>query len=65
MMSYQPYDRLAESLRASDVHLVTLLKRLEGLMVPSKFYAIVAAGRPVLFVGDQDGEIADSVPPNY
>jgi glycosyltransferase involved in cell wall biosynthesis len=27
-------------------------------MVPSKFYAIAAAGRPVLFVGAGDGELA-------
>jgi glycosyltransferase involved in cell wall biosynthesis len=41
-----------------DVHLATLLPALEGLMVPSKFYGIAAAGRPTLFIGDPDGEIA-------
>ncbi len=55
---YQPREKLCESLTAADAHLVTLQPKLEGLMVPSKFYAIAAAGRPVLFIGARDGEIA-------
>jgi glycosyltransferase involved in cell wall biosynthesis len=55
---YQPRERLAESLCVADLHLVTLKPELEGLIVPSKFYGIAAAGRPTLFVGDPDGEIA-------
>ena len=54
---YQPRERLAESLGASDVHLVSLKPELEGLIVPSKFYGIAAAGRPTLFIGDRNGEI--------
>jgi colanic acid biosynthesis glycosyl transferase WcaI len=55
---YQPQARLAESLGASDVHLVSLRPELEGLIVPSKFYGITAVGRPSIFIGDTDGEIA-------
>ena len=55
---YQPRERLAESLCAIDVHLVSLRPELEGLIVPSKFYGIAAAGRPTIFIGDPDGEIA-------
>ena len=55
---YQPKARLAESLSAADVHLVSLRPALEGLIVPSKFYGIAAAGRPAIFVGDEKGEIA-------
>jgi colanic acid biosynthesis glycosyl transferase WcaI len=55
---YQPRDRLGESLSAADVHLVSLRPELEGLIVPSKIYGILAAGRPALFIGDDDGEIA-------
>ena len=58
---YQPRERLAQSLGACDAHLVTLRSGLEGLVVPSKFYGIIAAGRPVLFVGAADGEIAGLV----
>jgi colanic acid biosynthesis glycosyl transferase WcaI len=55
---YQPRERLSESLSAPDVHLVSLQPQLEGLIVPSKIYGIAAAGRPVIFIGDPDGEVA-------
>ncbi len=57
----QPRADLADALAAADVHLVTLQPELEGLIVPSKFYGILAAGRPTLFVGDADGEIARAI----
>jgi glycosyltransferase involved in cell wall biosynthesis len=56
--AYQPSELLAQSLSAADVHLVSLRPELEGLIVPSKFYGICAAGRPTIFVGNEDGEIA-------
>ena len=34
-----------------DVHLVSLKPALEGLIVPSKFYSSIAAGRAVIFIG--------------
>ena len=55
---YQPDEKLAASLSSADVHLVSLRPELEGLIVPSKFYGIAAAGRPTIFIGDPDGEIA-------
>jgi colanic acid biosynthesis glycosyl transferase WcaI len=55
---YQPREALADSLGAGDVHLVSLLPQLEGLIVPSKLYGILAAARPVVFVGDPDGELS-------
>lgn len=54
---YQPRELLAQSLSTADLHLVTLNPSMEGLIVPSKFYGIAAAGRPTLFIGDPDGEI--------
>jgi colanic acid biosynthesis glycosyl transferase WcaI len=56
-LPYQPRETLADSMAASDVHLACLLPELEGLIVPSKVYGILGAGRPVVFVGDLDGEI--------
>jgi colanic acid biosynthesis glycosyl transferase WcaI len=56
---YQPREILAQSLSVADVHLVSLRPELEGLIVPSKFYGIAAVGRPTIFIGDQDGEIAE------
>ncbi|WP_290990279.1 glycosyltransferase family 4 protein [Hyphomicrobium sp.] len=55
---YQPREQLAESLSVANVHVVLLKPELEGLIVPSKFYGIAAAGRPIVFVGSANGEIA-------
>jgi glycosyltransferase involved in cell wall biosynthesis len=57
-LPYQPREQLEDSLAAADVHLVSLVPSLEGLVVPSKFYGILAVGRPVLFIGDSDGELS-------
>lgn len=57
-LPYQPRHLLSDSLAAADVHLACLLPQLEGLIVPSKFYGILAAGRPTVFIGDTDGELA-------
>lgn len=58
---YQPRERLSESLSAPDVHLISLDPACEGLIMPSKFYGVLAAGRPVLFLGDPDGSIAKEI----
>ncbi len=55
---YQPEDHLPESLSVPDVHLVSILPELENFVVPSKFYGIAAAGRPVIYIGSTGGEIA-------
>ncbi len=54
---YQPMEKLAESLSAPDIHWIPLQPDLEGLIVPSKLYGALAVGRPVIFVGDEEGEI--------
>jgi colanic acid biosynthesis glycosyl transferase WcaI len=58
---YQRRERLSQTLAVADVHLVTLNPKLEGLVMPSKFYGVLAAGRPVLFVGAGQGELAKLV----
>ena len=55
---YAPREALSESLADADVHVVSLRPELEGLVVPSKFYGALAAGRPVIFLGARDGELA-------
>ena len=58
---FRPYvarEQLSESLSSVDAHLVTLKPAFEGLIVPSKFYGILAVARPVLFIGAHDGEVA-------
>lgn len=56
---YQPLDMLSDSLAAADVHLVGQRPDMVGLIVPSKLYGILAAGRAVLYVGPEQSEVAD------
>lgn len=60
-LPYQPLDRLADSMAAANAHLVSLKLELEGLIVPSKFFGVLAAARPVVFIGDPDGELARGI----
>ena len=55
---YQERAQLPQSLTAPDLHLVTLRPEWEGLVMPSKLYGALAAGRPVLFIGDPEGDVA-------
>jgi len=57
-LPFQPRERLAESLSAADLHLVTMQPELEGLVVPSKLYGALGAGRPALFLGPPGSEAA-------
>jgi colanic acid biosynthesis glycosyl transferase WcaI len=54
---YQERAMLPHSLGVADVHWLSLHPALEGLIVPSKFYAVAAAGKPMLMIGDSEGEI--------
>jgi glycosyltransferase involved in cell wall biosynthesis len=58
LLPYQPRETLLYSLAAGDAHLVTLAEGLAGLSVPSKTYGILAAGRPLLFIGDSSSDVA-------
>ena len=55
---YQPLEKLSDSMAAADLHLLSLRPELEGHIVPSKFYGIASAERPMVFIGDEDGELA-------
>jgi glycosyltransferase involved in cell wall biosynthesis len=54
----QAKEDLSAFLAAADVHLVSVRAGLEGFVVPSKAYGILAAGRPLLWVGPSSSEIA-------
>jgi colanic acid biosynthesis glycosyl transferase WcaI len=54
----EPRENLSAALAAADAHLVTLKPAFGRLVYPSKLAGVLAAGRPVLFVGPPDGEIA-------
>lgn len=52
-----PIERLPAVLVAADVHLITLDDRFVGFVMPSKVYACIASGRPVLFIGSADSDV--------
>ena len=54
---YQDAGALKYSLGVPDVHWISLRPRFEGLIVPSKFYGIAAAGRPMISIGSKQGEL--------
>jgi len=54
----QPGQDLGAFLEAADIHLVTVRAGLSGLVVPSKLYGILAAGRPAVYTGPRDSEAA-------
>lgn len=57
----QPREMLNYSLAVGDVHLITLRAGCEPYVFPSKLYGAAAIGRPVLFVGPPDCEVASIV----
>lgn len=53
------YDRAEQSqiLSSCDVGIVSLDQSMYGLGVPSKAYNIMAAGKPIFYIGDPDSEL--------
>ena len=58
---HQPRERLGAVLALANAHWLSLRPELEGLIVPSKLYGILAAGRPVIAVTAADGEAAEII----
>ncbi len=42
----------------ADVHWLSLKAGLDGLILPSKFYGIAAAARPIIVIGSPNGELS-------
>jgi glycosyltransferase involved in cell wall biosynthesis len=61
-LPYQPWERLPYSLTAGDVSVVAVKEGFEGVVVSSKLYTAMAAGRPVLTIAnanDDEARIVD------
>ena len=56
---YQPKAQLDDSFATADVFIVSLKPGIEGYIVPSKVYGILAAGRPFIAAVDPSCEVAD------
>jgi colanic acid biosynthesis glycosyl transferase WcaI len=57
-LPFFPADKIPSVLAAGDTHVITIKRGLEGVVVPSKLYGILAAGRPVLTVAMQETDAA-------
>ena len=55
---FRPVGQIAQVMMAGDVHIVTVKRGLEGVVVPSKLYSILAAGRPILVVAPAECDAA-------
>lgn len=56
-----PLGQLQDGLAVGDIQIVSQRLGTEGLIVPSKLFGILAAGRPVLFIGPEKCETADII----
>ena len=57
-IGFQERSMQKDFLNTCDVAIVTLSDGMYGLGVPSKSYNIMAAGKPILYIGDEKSEIA-------
>jgi glycosyltransferase involved in cell wall biosynthesis len=47
-LPFFPGSKIPSVLAAADAHLITIKRGLEGVVVPSKMYGILAAGKPIV-----------------
>jgi putative colanic acid biosynthesis glycosyltransferase WcaI len=57
-LPFRPASEVPYVMAAGDLHVVTVKRGLEGVVVPSKVYTILAAGRPLLAVATNKTEVA-------
>jgi colanic acid biosynthesis glycosyl transferase WcaI len=54
---FRPASEFPCVMAAGDLHVVTVKRGLEGVVVPSKMYPILAAGRPILAVAPESSDV--------
>src|SRR6202521_5211231 len=57
-LPFRPASEIPLVLSSGDMHVVTVKRGLEGVVVPSKLYPPLAAGRPVLGVAPDESDVA-------
>jgi len=55
---FRPAEQVAHVMMAGDLHIITVKRGLEGVVVPSKLYSTLAAGRPTLVVAPPESDAA-------
>jgi glycosyltransferase involved in cell wall biosynthesis len=57
-LPFFPANRIRSVLAAPDAHVITVKRGLEGVVVPSKMYGILAAGKPIVAVAPEETDAA-------
>jgi len=57
-LPFRPSSQISHVMAAGDLHVITVRRGLEGVVVPSKMYSTLAAGRPVLAVAPLESDAA-------
>ncbi len=53
-LDFFPARKIPSVLAAADAHIITIKRGLEGVVVPSKMYGILAAGKPIVAVAPKE-----------
>src|SRR5437660_6192822 len=53
-LEFFPASKIPSVLAAADAHVITIKRGLEGVVVPSKMYGILAAGKPIVAVAPRE-----------
>jgi putative colanic acid biosynthesis glycosyltransferase WcaI len=53
-LEFFPASKISSVLAAADAHVITVKRGLEGVVVPSKMYGILAAGKPIVAVAPKE-----------
>jgi colanic acid biosynthesis glycosyl transferase WcaI len=56
-LPFFPGSKIPSVLAAADAHMITVKRGLEGVVVPSKMYGILAAGKPVVAVAPRECDV--------
>lgn len=57
-LPFRPASEIPHVMMAGDLHVITVKRGLEGVVVPSKLYSTLAAGRPILVVAAPECDAA-------
>ena len=57
-LPFFPSSDIPSVLAAPDAHIVTIKRGLEGVVVPSKMFSIIAAGKPIVAVAAPETDVA-------
>jgi glycosyltransferase involved in cell wall biosynthesis len=60
-LPFRPASEIPLVLSSGDMHVVTVKRGLEGVVVPSKLYPTLAAGRPVLGIAPEECDVVRTI----